>query len=137
MRRAPLLHPSQKTQSWAVQSLGDTMAIDRRAAAYAEQFHGLFISRYTAAARAGRSDLIPEPIRDMIVCYVKGVPSSNPVDVVEWTKDALYAYRVKNGRDCPLPPEVQTVGQAALSGAAAGAKVGLGLVARSLFRAFR
>ncbi len=52
-------------------------------------------------------------------------------------KQARYDYRVRTGSDFPLPPEMQTMGQAALSGAAAGAKVGLGLVARSLFRAFR
>lgn len=113
------------------------MAVDRRAAAYAEQFHGIFVARYAAAARAGRSDLVPEPIREMVVCAVNGTVCSNPVDVVEWTKEALYSYRVKNGRDCPLPPVVQTAGQAALSGAAAGAKAGLGYFARSMFRLMR
>lgn len=110
------------------------MAIDRRAAAYAEQFHGIFIARYTAAARAGRSDIIPEPIRDMLVCYVKGIPCRNPIDAPAWVKEALYNHRVRTGRDFPLPPEFQTVGQAALSGAARGAKQGLGLFVSTLLR---
>lgn len=111
------------------------MAIDRRAQAYAEQFHGIFISRYITAARAGRTDLIPEPIRDMMTCYVKGVHSENPVDPVKWVKESLYVYRVKHGRDCPLPPDLSS-GQASSSGAAAGAAIGIGL-AKTLFRLIR
>lgn len=113
------------------------MAIDRRAEAYAEQHYPIFLSRYIAAAKAGRADIIPEPIREPISAYAAGRSSHSNVNPGSWMKQALYDYRVRTGGDYPLPPEMQTMGQAALSGAAAGAKVGLGLVARSLFRAFR
>lgn len=112
------------------------MAIDRRAQAYADQFHAIFINRYIGAARAGRSDIIPEGIREPIVAYVQGKNSRSNVDVSVWMKEALYEYRVKNGRDFPLPPEFKTTGQAAMSGAATGAKIGLGIAA-SLFRLMR
>lgn len=133
----PFACNSKTGNGMAFSTLGVPMAIDRRAAAYAEQFHGIFVSRYAAAARAGRADLVPEPIRNMVVCAVNGTVCSRPVDVVEWTKEALYSYRVQYGRDCPLPPEVQTMGQAVRAGAAAGAKAGVGHFARSMFRLLR
>lgn len=120
---------------------GVFMATDRRAQAYAEQFHGIFVARYIAAARANRTDVIPEAIREPISAYVDGrVPKSN-VDANAWVKQTLYDYKVQNGRDFPLPPEFQgagqTVGQAAMAGAATGAKIGLGIVAKSIFRLLR
>lgn len=113
------------------------MATDRRAEAYAEQFYPLFLSRYISAAKAGRSDIIPEPIREPITAYATGRTSRSNVNPGAWMKQALYDYRVRTGGDYPLPPEMQTMGQAALSGAAAGAKAGLGHFARSMFRLMR
>jgi hypothetical protein len=110
------------------------MAVDRRAAAYAEQFHAIFISRYIAAARAGRADIIPESIRDAIVSYVRGTVPQRPVDTAAWMKDALYTYRVKYGKDYPLPPDYtpESAGKAVAKGALKGAAVGLGIAATLL-----
>lgn len=113
------------------------MAIDHRAMAYAQQFGPIFVSRYIAAARAGRSDIIPAPIRDILVAYVEGrAPSAPMTDVNSWMSYELYEFRVKNGRDAELPPDFQSVGQAAARGAVKGAAVGLG-IAGALFRLFR
>ena len=45
------------------------MAIDRRAEAYAEQFYPVFLSRYIAAAKAGRADIIPYGIWEEISVF--------------------------------------------------------------------
>ena len=110
------------------------MAVDQRALAYAKFHYPIFLSRYIEAARAGRSDIVPEAIRGSIVAYVQGRPST--VDVEDWIKTALYEYRVQNGRDAPVPPEFVSTGRAAARGAVTGAKVGLG-IAGTLLRLLR
>lgn len=112
------------------------MAVDRRALAYAQYHCPIFVSRYIAAARAGRSDVIPQPIRDAVEAYVDGRRPSTAVDVNAWVESALYEFRVRNGRDADLPPEFGSVGKAAMQGAVKGAAVGLG-IASTLFRLFR
>lgn len=79
------------------------MAVDQRALAYAKFHYPIFLSRYVGAARAGRSDIIPETIRGSIVAYVQGRPGT--VDVESWITSTLYDYRVQNGYDAPVPPE--------------------------------
>ncbi|MFD1696789.1 hypothetical protein [Roseibium aestuarii] len=113
------------------------MAIDRRAQAYAEQFHAVFLSRYIGAAKAGRFDIIPESIREPIKAYVEGRQSSSNVDATKWVKSALYEYRVKNGRDCPLPPEFQTTGQAVRQQAANATVKGIGAILREALKLAR
>lgn len=117
------------------------MAIDRRAQAYANQFCPVFIGRYINAARAGRPDIIPEPIREPIVAFVQGRPSRSQVDANAWMTDLLYQYRARSGNDLPLPPEFGSARQSVMAGAAAGAKAGakagLGMAIRSLLRALR
>ncbi|MBB4067368.1 hypothetical protein GGR23_004601, partial [Gellertiella hungarica] len=54
----------------------------------------------------------------------------------KWMKEALYEYRVRNGRDFPLPPEMDSAGKAAAKGALKGASIGLG-IATSLLRLMR
>ena len=110
------------------------MAIDKSAQAYAKFHYPIFLSRYVEAARAGRSDIIPDPIRSSIVAYVQG--RAGTVDVESWIKLALYNHRVQTGMDAPVPPEFPSVGRAAARGAVSGAKVGLG-IASSLLRFLR
>ncbi len=64
------------------------MAIDRRAEAYAEQHYPIFLSRYIAAAKAGRADIIPEPIREPISAYATGRTSRSNVNPGPWMKQA-------------------------------------------------
>jgi hypothetical protein len=128
---------SAKTRNLELFStLGVSMAIDRRAEAYAEQHYPIFLSRYIAAAKAGRADIIPEPIRDPITAYATGRTPRSNVNPGKWMKEALYEYRVRNGRDFPLPPEMDSAGKAAAKGALKGASIGLG-IATSLLRLMR
>lgn len=108
------------------------MAADRSAMAYAKYHSPIFVSRYIDAARAGRSDVVPEPIRDSVVAYVQGRRPSSPVDVNAWVESALYDFRVRNGGDAQLPPEFPSPGKAAVRGAAKGAAIGLGIAATLL-----
>lgn len=112
------------------------MAIDRRAEAYAAQFYPIFLSRYIAAAKAGRDDIIPEAIREPIIAYATGRTPRSNINPGKWMKDALYEFRVLHGRDYPLPPEIDSAGKAAAKGALKGAAVGLGIAA-SLMRLMR
>ena len=106
------------------------MTVDRRASAYADQFAPIFISRYIGAARANRADIIPDAIRPSIVAYVNGTKGSN-VDANAWMRQALYDYRVRYGKDYPLPPEF-SAGKAIARGALTGASIGLGIAASLL-----
>lgn len=113
------------------------MAIDRRAEAYAEQFYQLFLARYIDAAKAGRSDIIPQPIRDAVTSYATGRQPQSQVNPGKWMKQALYEHRVRTGGDYPLPPEFgKSSSNPVATGAAVGAAVGLGL-AKTLFRLLR
>ncbi len=105
------------------------MDVDRRAQAYAKQFCPVFIGRYINAARAGRPDIIPEPIREPIVAYVQGRPSRSKVDANAWMTDLLYQYRARSGNDLPLPLDLGQGGKAAArANGAKAARVTLGLI---------
>lgn len=111
------------------------MAIDKSAQAYAKFHYPIFLSRYVGAVQAGRRDLVPEPIRKLMVAYAYGEPTD--LDFIEsWIKTALYNHRVQTGMDAPVPQEFPSVGRAAARGAVTGAKVGLG-IASTLLRFLR
>jgi hypothetical protein len=124
------------------------MTTQSSAKAYADQFAPIFATRYIAAAKAGRSDIIPDRWRESVVAYVQGRPSRTHVNVNLELRNGLYQHKLETGKDFPLPPDFtrnngsgesagRAIAKGATRGAVTGLKASLPFVAPALFRAFR
>jgi hypothetical protein len=101
------------------------MAVNAGAKAYADNFSPIFVSRYIAAVKAGRADVVPQGIRPSVEAYVYGRTTAT-VDVNRWVWDALYNHRASKGTDAQLPPDFSG-GSSGSNGAAVGMAVAGGL----------